>query len=183
MRPSRISFGIIAFAAVWTGCQREEEGRLALFADVTFYTQKDLALPIAASDAQKRHDAEHVREWESILAHFGQLLDRMETAGKNCPARHGGELPSTPPGESLRAQVEAACDRISNDMARIDPAGVQSGLLPHARRFSRHLRTVLTSALDIACTQPEILRSRLDAARRELARMRDYLRLPDADAR
>jgi len=185
MNPFRFVFWawliLLAFLPA-KGCHREEPGRMELFAGVEFYTQAQLDIPLVATEAQKRYDAAHFQQWQPILDQFARLLDRIETAGQDCPGRQqdaaSGELP---PREAaiLRSQMDAEGERLLNDMARIDPTGAQSALLPHARRFVRRLRTVLPSAVEISCARPEILRGRIQSARSELKRLRNSL--PPAD--
>lgn len=158
----------VSMPVVCAQCQREQNDPFTGFSTLVIFSQQELDLPITASHAQKHYDARYRQGWEAVLGTLEQMLTSIETSRVQCP------LPLDVVTR-IRNEVITQSERVTNDIARLDPTGTQSGLYVPARRFVRHVRTVLPDALELVCTQPQILHNRLQAARRDLNRMQKYL--------
>lgn len=168
MKASWIVLIAVLVPVLCAQCHSEEKGKFAKFSTLVIFSQQELDLPIPASRVQKHYDASYRQDWKAILATLEQMLTSIETSRVQCPL---------PPDAftHIRNEVITKSEHVTNNIARLDPTGTQSGLYVPVRRFVRHVRTVLPDALELVCTQPQILHNRIQAARRDLNRMQKYL--------
>ncbi|PKN47450.1 MAG: hypothetical protein CVU59_02860 [Deltaproteobacteria bacterium HGW-Deltaproteobacteria-17] len=179
---------LLLTAMIAASCDRSAEPGFQIFDLFEASGPTDLSTPIRATAAQRQHDARAREGWGTVLNTLETQIDTLDRARRFCsPAGSVGQAPPPAPQDRLdresflrlQTQIETASEKLKTDIAQLDPTGARSALFLPARRLSRTIGTVLLSTLEISCGTQAIFDARLQAARRQLKEMRDYVgRLP-----